>query len=117
MTYTVVTLRTAARTIARASAALHRASDTETKLAVVLTFAAELAGDVDGLGELSDLAVHVHGLDVGAVQNAMVAGVGRSPRRNGDAGTGMPALAAAAYHGLAGEIVRTIEPHTEADPV
>ena len=26
-------------------------------------------------------------------------------------------LAEAAYHGLAGEIVRTIEPHTESDPV
>jgi len=28
-----------------------------------------------------------------------------------------PSLDAAAYHGLAGEIVRLIEPHTEADPV
>lgn len=26
-------------------------------------------------------------------------------------------IAEAAYHGLAGEVVRTIEPHTEADPV
>jgi len=26
-------------------------------------------------------------------------------------------LAEAAYHGLAGEVVRTIEPHTESDPV
>ena len=28
-----------------------------------------------------------------------------------------PVLGEAAYHGLAGKIVRTIEPHTEGDPV
>jgi hypothetical protein len=31
--------------------------------------------------------------------------------------TAWPQMNEAAYHGLAGEIVRTIEPHTEADPV
>ena len=29
----------------------------------------------------------------------------------------IPRIGEAAYHGLAGDIVRTIEPHTEADPV
>jgi hypothetical protein len=28
-----------------------------------------------------------------------------------------PVMADAAYHGLAGEVVKTIEPHSEADPV
>ncbi len=28
-----------------------------------------------------------------------------------------PAMDQEAYHGLAGDVVRTIEPHTEADPV
>jgi hypothetical protein len=34
-----------------------------------------------------------------------------------DADEGWPTMAEAAYDGLAGEIVRTIEPHSEADPV
>ena len=29
---------------------------------------------------------------------------------------GLPGLAAAAFHGITGRIVRTITPHTEADP-
>src|SRR6516162_8516104 len=32
-------------------------------------------------------------------------------------GNAWPVLDAAAYHGLAGEVVTTILPHTEADPV
>ena len=40
---------------------------------------------------------------------------GPGVRASGDAPWPAP-LAAAAYHGLAGEIVRAVEPHTEADP-
>jgi len=41
-----------------------------------------------------------------------------SPVLAGDDSKGWPSLPdAAAYHGLAGDIVRAIEPHTEADPV
>ena len=34
-----------------------------------------------------------------------------------DTSADWPVIDEAAYHGLAGEVMRTIEPHTEADPV
>lgn len=40
-----------------------------------------------------------------------------APRRNGRAGPRLPNLGEDALHGLVGEIVRTILPHSEADPV
>ena len=41
----------------------------------------------------------------------------RQPADNGHDTEPWPVLDAAAYHGLAGEVVRTIAPQTEADPV
>ena len=41
----------------------------------------------------------------------------RAPLVDNVASVAWPAMDDAAYHGLAGKIVRTLEPHTEADPV
>lgn len=51
-------------------------------------------------------------LDIGATANG--SGGARPRHSNGPVWPDPPA--AAAFHGLAGEIVRTIEPHSEADP-
>ena len=40
---------------------------------------------------------------------------GRSPLKHRE--RPWPVMDQAAYHGLAGDVVRAIEPHTEADPV
>ena len=40
---------------------------------------------------------------------------GRSPVKHRE--RPWPVMDQAAYHGLAGDVVRAIEPHTEADPV
>ena len=41
----------------------------------------------------------------------------RRQHRRGNSRHSWPALGAAAYHGLAGEVVNTLLPQTEADPV
>ena len=50
-----------------------------------------------------------------AIAEAAGQTIGRSPLKI--RGRPWPAMDQAAYQGLAGEVVRTIEPHTEADPV
>jgi hypothetical protein len=80
MTDTVISLRSRAA-FARASAALHAASDDAARLAFVASFAVELAHDLDALARLSESAINVHGLDPDAVQAAIVKGIKRSPRK------------------------------------
>ena len=50
-----------------------------------------------------------------AIAEAARQTIGRSPLKTRE--RPWPVMDQAAYHGLAGEVVRTIEPHTEADPV
>lgn len=96
------------------------------------------------VGDAIDLYAHAHGLTVGKATAELagrfgieVPGISRNPAEEGGEPeasapgcslTVMPAsspivarpwpdLASEAFHGLAGEIVRAIEPHSEADPV
>ena len=50
-----------------------------------------------------------------AIAEAAGQTIGRSPLKL--RGGPWPVMDQAAYQGIAGEVVRTIEPHTEADPV
>jgi hypothetical protein len=60
--------------------------------------------------DLSQLAEH--GVRIQEIGQSNVVG-----KETGAASDPWPVLDSAAYHGLAGDIVRLIEPHTEADPV
>jgi phage/plasmid primase-like uncharacterized protein len=68
----------------------------------------------EGATDFNDLAAHSGAEAVKRAIEAASAPATESPQANEIDGWPEP-LDAAAYHGLAGEIVRTIEPHTEAD--
>ncbi len=77
---------------------------------------AGLAAERNGLGPAKDANGQAHDL---TAHRQGAAGVGETAGQGGDratAGQDWPTLGQAAFHGLAGRVVRTLEPHTEADP-
>jgi hypothetical protein len=95
-----------------------RAHTAEKLVAVCLEAPLWTPGASDAMEEnKADAAVVDHGGDPGDAEERAAAEKPTIARRQAEAESNWPVMDKAAYHGLAGDVVRTIVPHTEADPV